>query len=65
MKVLLSDLEYDHMVAIEDWIKPPLPYPVWSLNREEKYILIYDNERYVEVCTKYFNETFIKDEHKE
>ena len=60
-KVSLSDYEFDVMVDLEDgWMKPPGSYPIWSLNREGKYILIYDENRYRKVMRDYW-----KDKHNE
>ena len=56
-KVSLSDYEFDVMVDLEDsWMKAPGSYPVWSLNRKGKYILIYDGDRYKSVMKNYWED---------
>lgn len=56
MRVLLTNLEFEMMVDLEDnWIEPPLPYPIWSLDREEKVLHIYNTMRYKEVLSKYYS----------
>ncbi len=63
-KVSLSDYEFDVMVDLEDrWMKPPGSYPVWSLDRKEKFIIIYDGDEYRTVMDGYWrskeNEDYI------
>jgi len=56
-KVYLTDVELETMVDLEDkWMKPPLPYPIWSLDRDEKFIFIYDPERYTTVMEDYWRD---------
>ena len=52
----LSKMEQAIMEDIEDhWIRPPLPYPIWSYDRNAQSICIYDMDRFKKVFTKYFN----------
>ena len=53
-KMYLSKMEQTIMEDIEDnWIRPPLPYPIWSYDRQEKVMCIYDMERFRKVIEKY------------
>ena len=55
--IRLNKTKFDMMVDLEDnWMKPPLPYPIWSLDRETKMIYIYHIERYKETVLKYKKE---------
>ena len=48
---------FNLMVDLEDnWMKPPLPYPIWSFDREEKLLYIYDFDRYNKVVEQYYTE---------
>ena len=48
---------FNLMVDLEDnWMKPPLPYPIWSFDRKEKLLYIYDYDRYNEVIIQYYKE---------
>jgi len=58
--IRLNKTKFDMMVDLEDnWMKPPLPYPIWSLDRETKMIYIYHIERYKETLLKYEKEMAI------
>tara|TARA_R100000995_G_C3467446_1_gene116483 strand:- start:729 stop:896 length:168 start_codon:yes stop_codon:yes gene_type:complete len=48
-------MEQAIMEDIEDnWIKPPLPYPLWAYDRQEETLYIYDMKRYNQVLKKYY-----------
>tara|TARA_R100000781_G_scaffold15532_1_gene12844 strand:+ start:463 stop:660 length:198 start_codon:yes stop_codon:yes gene_type:complete len=50
----LNQVRFELMVDLEDnWMKPPLPYPIWSLDRETKVIRIYHPQRYRETLDAY------------
>ncbi len=54
-KLCLSKMEQAIMEDIEDnWIKPPLPYPLWAYDRQEETLYIYDMKRYNQVLKKYY-----------
>ena len=50
-QVILEDIE-------DNFIKPPLSYPVWAYDREEQFIYIYNSKKFNAVIKKYYDDKF-------
>jgi len=58
-KINLTKYEQAILEDIEDnFIEPPLSYPVWSYDREEEFIYIYNSKRFNGVIKKYYDDKF-------